>query len=109
MSRNYSESFLIEVNQLDAERTGVKLAKACIAANIPALYVASAMGVSRMTIYSWFRGKPLRDKNMQLANKFIDLVNEDLVQGNLPTANTLIAKSYTTSIAERLRPTPNVS
>lgn len=94
MSRTYSERFLVEMHQADPERFGIKLAKACVKANIPALYVAEIMGVSRMAVYSWFRGKPLRDKNTQLAKKLYDAIEEDLADGKLPASSLLLAKQF---------------
>jgi len=102
MARPYSEQFLINVHKLDADREGVKLAKACIKANLPAHYVADALGVTRMTIYSWFRGKALRDKNSQLVKSFIKQLDEDLADGVLPAVNMAVAKEYTESIGSKL-------
>lgn len=94
MSRTYSERFLVEMHQADPERFGIKLAKACVKANIPALYVAQIIGVSRMTIYSWFRGKPFRDKNAQLAKKLYDAVEEALADGRLPASSLYFAQQF---------------
>ena len=47
-----------------------------------------------MTVYSWFRGKPIRDKNRKLVEVFTDLVESDTAKGMLPARNTLEAKAY---------------
>lgn len=94
MSRTYSERFLVEMHQADPERFGIKLAKACVKANVPALYVAEIIGVSRMTVYSWFRGKPLRDKNTQVAKRLYDIIEEDLAEGKLPASSLYFAKQF---------------
>jgi hypothetical protein len=47
-----------------------------------------------MTIHSWFRGKPLRDKNRQLAEAFIKLVGDDIKAGALPARSMKQAKEY---------------
>lgn len=94
MSRSYSEEFLVEMYRADPNRTGVALAHACVKANLPAKYVAQVLGVSRMSIYSWFRGKPIRDKNRQVAEVFTDLVEGDMAKGLLPAKNLLDAKKY---------------
>jgi hypothetical protein len=47
-----------------------------------------------MTIHSWFRGKPLRDKNRQLAEAFIKLVGDDIKAGMLPARSMKQAKEY---------------
>jgi hypothetical protein len=109
MPRNYSEEFLIEVHHLDAERLGVQFAKVCINANLPAMYVANALGVSRMTIYSWFRGKPLRDKNATLVKSFMKLINEAMTIGALPAPTFVKAKEFVVLSTDKLRPQTDVS
>jgi hypothetical protein len=47
-----------------------------------------------MTLYSWFRGKPIRFKNQQLVEVFTDLVESDTAKGLLPAKNTADAKAY---------------
>jgi len=103
MPRFYSERFMIAVHQLDDERLGVKLAKACIDNNIPATYVAVVMGVSRMTIHSWFRGKPLRDKNATLVKQFINLISEGVSTGSLPAQKMNEAKDFIEKSIVKLR------
>ena len=78
----------------DPHRPGVRLAKACVKANLPAKYVAEALGVTRMTVYSWFRGKPIRDKNQQVVDVFTELVEGDLQLGLLPVNNIQHGKKY---------------
>ena len=40
MSKKYSQEFLLELNTLDGDRMGVKLAKACVNADLPITEVA---------------------------------------------------------------------
>ena len=94
MSRTYSEAFLIELHKANPNRAGTALALACVKANLPAKYVAKALEVTRMTVFSWFRGKPIRDKNRQIAEVFTDLVEGDIVKGLLPAKNLIDAKRY---------------
>jgi hypothetical protein len=94
MPRTYSERFLLDMHQADPYRAGVKLAKACVKANLPAKYVAEVLGVTRMTVYSWFRGKPIRDKNQQVVEVFTELVEGDMVRGLLPVQNLQQARRY---------------
>jgi hypothetical protein len=100
MPRNYSEKFLIAVNKLDQESYGVKLAKGCVAANIPAQYIADALGVSRMTIHSWFRGKPIRHKNTQRIKAVLASIDLGLMEGSLPFTNMQAAKDFADSLKE---------
>ena len=94
MPRTYSQEFINQVKQQDPNESGIALAQACVGANLPAKYVAVALKVTRMTVYSWFRGKPIRDKNRKLVEVFTDLVESDTAKGMLPASNTLEAKAY---------------
>ena len=70
------------------------MALACVKANIPAKYVAEALEVSRMTVFSWFRGKPLRHKNLLKVEVLTDLIESDTAKGVLPAKTTAAAKAY---------------
>ena len=94
MPRTYSERSLLEMHQADPHRAGVQLAKACVKANLPAKYVAEVLGVTRMTVYSWFRGKPIRDKNQQVVEVFTEIIEGDMVRGLLPVYNIQDARKY---------------
>ena len=94
MPRTYSQEFINQVKQQDPNESGIALAQACVGANLPAKYVAVALKVTRMTVYSWFRGKPIRDKNRKLVEVFTDLVESDTAKGMVPARNTLEAKAY---------------
>ena len=94
MSRTYSEAFLIELYKGNPNRAGTALAMACVKANLPAKYVAVALEVTRMTVFSWFRGKPIRHKNLLRVETFTDLVESDTAKGVLPAKNTAAAKAY---------------
>jgi hypothetical protein len=94
MSRTYSEAFLIELHKANPNRAGTALALACVKANLPAKYVAVALEVTRMTVFSWFRGKPIRHKNLLKVETFTDLVESDTAKGILPARNTAAAKAY---------------
>jgi hypothetical protein len=94
MSRTYSEAFLIELHKGNPHRAGTALALACVKANLPAKYVAIALDVTRMTVFSWFRGKPIRHKNLLKVETFTDLVESDTAKGILPARNTAAAKTY---------------
>lgn len=55
--RGYSLYFVKQVEQANPELLGVKLAKACIDKDVPAAYVAQALGVSKQAVYAWFVGR----------------------------------------------------
>lgn len=94
MSRTYSEPFLIELHKANPNRAGTALALACVKANLPAKYVAEALEVTRMTVFSWFRGKPIRHKNLLKVEVLTDLIESDTAKGILPAKNTAAAKAY---------------
>jgi hypothetical protein len=94
MSRPYSEAFLIELHKANPNKAGIALALACVNANLPAKYVAEALEVTRMTVFSWFRGKPIRHNNLLKIETFTDLVESDTAKGILPAKNTAAARAY---------------
>lgn len=56
MSNGYSSRFVKIVNSADTSKLGVQLGNLCIEQDIPAQDVAEHFGVSRATIYNWFKG-----------------------------------------------------
>lgn len=57
MSKGYASSFINEVNASDKSKIGVQLGIVCVRKDIPVTDVSQFFDVSRMTVYSWFRGK----------------------------------------------------
>lgn len=94
MSRTYSETFLTELHKANPNKAGIALALACVKANLPTKYVAEALEVTRMTVFSWFRGKPIRHSNMLKVETLTDLIESDTAKGILPAKNTAAAKAY---------------
>ncbi len=94
MPRNYSDKFLLSLYQEGNEGLGYDLAKLCVKANLPAVYVAKALQVSRMTVYAWFRGSKIRYKNRKVVEAFVKLVSEDVEKGVLPAKNFAASKAY---------------
>lgn len=98
MARPYSEKFLRYIADTNDKSVGVELARLCIAANIPASHVATALEASRMTVYGWFRGRDIRAKKRKVIEVFIDMVRQDLETGVLPAKNVKEAKAYIASM-----------
>lgn len=94
MARPYSEKYLLELNKLNPDRLGVRLAKLCVKANLPMLYVADVFNISRMSVHNWFRGRAIRDKNASKVERFIELVQRDLDADVLPAITFKQAKQY---------------
>lgn len=94
MARPYSTNFLYQIGTTKDVTLGVKLARAAVASNIPASYVAAAIGASRITVYAWYRGRPLREKYRKMVEAFIELLHQDTNAGRLPATSHADAKRY---------------
>ena len=94
MARPYSDKFLIGLQSADDERVGIQLAKVCVKAKFPALFIANYFNVTRMTIHGWFRGNYIAEKNCIRIQRFIKEVKTDIEKGVLPVASAKKAKAY---------------
>jgi hypothetical protein len=56
MSYGYSQSLVYANRKASIKSLGVALGRVCIRANISVSDVAEFFGVTRMTIYNWFKG-----------------------------------------------------
>lgn len=56
MSNGYSSRFIKTVNSADTGKLGVQLGNLCIEHDMPVQDVAEHFGVTRATIYNWFKG-----------------------------------------------------
>lgn len=56
-SRGYTARLIRANREADTASPGVMLGRVCIEQEIPVSDVAQFFGVSRMTIYKWFRGQ----------------------------------------------------
>lgn len=54
--KGYSSRFIKLIDAADQDKISTKLAKICIEKEIPVIDVAEFFGVSRMTVYNWFKG-----------------------------------------------------
>jgi hypothetical protein len=57
MPIGYSRRLVDEVSQADPRKLGVRLGIGCVRLDFSVAFVAEHLGVSRVTVYSWFRGK----------------------------------------------------
>ena len=94
MPRSYSDKFLRELAVANPDSLGVRLGRLCVDANLPASYVATALETSRMTVYSWFRGRGVSEKKRGVVEAFISLVEADCKKGMLPANNMADARAY---------------
>jgi hypothetical protein len=94
MVRRYSAELVELVENAPSYKLGLDLAATCIKANLPAVYVAEVLEVSRYTIHTWFRGGAIRPRKRPRIESFIKLVEEDMEKGILPVKNLLDARYY---------------
>lgn len=76
----YSEKFRLELNKLNDNLIGVKLAKLCVKADVPPIEVAEKCNVSRLTVYTWFRGGAIRNRNLEKIKILIKELEKKVVQ-----------------------------
>lgn len=74
MAKGYSTLTVQEIEDANQNLLGVKLGKICVNKDIPVTDVAEFFGVSRVTVYAWFRGKTVvsgkhADKMQKLITK----------------------------------------
>lgn len=94
MPRTYGDKFLIQLQQADGSLLGVQLGRLCVEANLPVVYVAEALEVSRNTVHLWFRGQVMHESKRKVVEAFMYLVEQDMKNGVLPASNLKKAKAY---------------
>lgn len=94
MPRPYGSKFLIALHKSKEDRLGIKLARVCVEANLPATLVAKALNTSSTTVYSWFRGQGIREHTRKSVEVFINLVTKDLAGARLPVKDYDDAVEY---------------
>jgi predicted transcriptional regulator len=80
MAIMYSEKFRLELNKLNDNLIGVRLAKLCVKADVPPIEVAEKCNVSRLTVYTWFRGGAIRNRNLEKIKILIKELEKKVVQ-----------------------------
>ena len=98
MARPYSQDFLANLQTMDPDNLGVQMAKLCVKANLPTLYVARKVGVSRYTIHSWFRGQYIRKTNQVKVEALMKEISKGFEENKLPVLSLSSAKQYLDSI-----------
>lgn len=72
MAKGYSTLTVQEINAADPNLLGVQLGRICVTRDIPVRDIAEHFDVSRMTVYSWFRGRTaVSDKYASKVQKLI--------------------------------------
>lgn len=100
MPRPLSSELLAQLES--AEPTlGVSLAKLCVRAKLPVLYVSVILDVSRMAIHTWFRGGNIRIEHASKIEKFMQLIEDDIQSGVLPKKTLDETKEYAEAFCGR--------
>ena len=95
MPKSYSPEYIASLNAVRMyDNLGVTLARACVKANLPLKLVAKILGVSRMTVHTWFRGGPIRPGRARLVQLLLKTIEVDTARGLLPLADFKDAKEY---------------
>lgn len=94
MARGYGAKKLA-LAQYEGDNLGMKLGSAAVRANIPMVYLAWVMDVSRITIYEWFNGGNIRKDLQGRVQQLTSVLELDLREGMLlPVKNLKAAKKY---------------
>jgi hypothetical protein len=105
MPTKYGDQLVAAVLSSDVRSLGEELALLCIKANLSAVYVAQVLGVSRMTIHTWFRGGSIRPRKKAKIRSFMKILKEDLENGALPVTSVVEGRKYLQGMSkEPLRP-----
>lgn len=94
MSGKYSAELIATVRSLHVRSLGQDLAYLCIEGNLPATYVAQVLGVTRVTLHAWFRGKEIKAHRVPKIEAFIRLLTHDLEKKVLPVTTLEQARAY---------------
>ncbi|MEI6478491.1 MAG: hypothetical protein WCO52_05905 [bacterium] len=94
MPRPFGDKLLLELDRSTSTNMGLKLARLCIEAKIPAAYTAVALEASKTTVHKWFRGMGVRESRSKAVKAFIEMLERDLADGTLPAKSLKDAKFY---------------
>ena len=94
MAKSYTDKYLLSLNNLNEKRTGVQFGKLCVKANLPPSMIADALGVSRMSVYNWFKGKVINQKNIEKVERCMEIIEFNLNTEKLPATNTFGARTF---------------
>jgi len=90
----FTERYLRDLYSFNNKRLGVQFGQLCVKANLPPSEVAKVLGVSRMTLYNWFKGKALRSKNIERIETLTEIINNNFELNTLPVQSHKQAKEF---------------
>lgn len=103
MPRSYSEKFIRELSANDnvGGNIGIELAKLCVECNIPMPTVAKALGVTKLSVFNWFRGKAINEKRHTAIHSLMASIRWGISRGDLPAKNLAHARQFVESMTHR--------
>lgn len=96
--RSYSKATIARVMGSREDSVSMRLAKACVRANLPSGEIASHLNVTRATMISWFKGTAIRGDKAGAAHKLADAIVRDLEAGVLPAKDREAGIDYLRSL-----------
>ena len=73
MPKGYSIALATDIKAANQKLMGVQLGRVCLSKDIPVSDVAEFFKVSRMTVYSWFKGESIvSSKHADKMQKLLD-------------------------------------
>lgn len=106
MARPLSSTVLQNIETAE-DSLGMSLARLCIKANLPVLYVSAMLGVSRMTLHTWYRGGAIRKKRKEKIDAFMRLIDDDIQAGVLPKKSLNETRAYAEDFCGQRIPVAN--
>lgn len=93
MARPYSPELLEALNS-SPDSVGKLLGRTCLKLNLPMSYIHELLGVSRMTLHSWYRGSGIRKRHESKVDDLLKILEEQTASGRLPAKDLQDGKDF---------------
>ncbi len=97
-ARGYSKATIARVMESTEDSVSMRLAKACIRANLPSSEIAEHLNVTRASLNAWFKGTVIRAEKAGAAHKLTEIILHDLESGVLPAKDRETGINYLRSL-----------
>lgn len=88
----------------EGENLGLRLASIAVNTDVPIAYIAWVLGVTKMCIHNWFKGKNIHKDFHEPVEKLIERLKFDLSEGILPCKTLKEARVYVGVVAGKAYP-----
>ena len=75
MAKGYSVITINEIRSANSQLLGVQLGLVCLKNDIPVTDVAEFFGVSRMTVYNWFKGSEVTPSYRNSVSSLLNILS----------------------------------